>query len=114
MQWKNMQKRQQQLEEMAGLLSSLIDAAKKLKEAVSLTIAENELAHLQEKQNVILQKLVELDKKLNASKPKTEAEIAQYKKIEKELREFEKLNKDFFLELQGRLSLIQFAAPKEN
>ena len=95
--------------QMSELLEKLIENAKRLKDASGQPIAEDAFEALQKNQATMMQELVELDSSAKKQNLKAKAELQ--KKIETQLADFQKINREYVEHLRRRLSLIQFSSP---
>ena len=98
-----------EFENMSELLVKLIDNAKKLREASSKSIVEGEFELLQVNQQAMIEELTALDELIKQKKIK--ASSALHDKVQAQLIEFQKINKEYVEYLRTRLSLIQFSTP---
>ena len=94
-------------ERMIELLDVLVENAKHLKEAAFQPIAEEQLLHIQDVQEALMQELLALEE--IASKENLEATDEQAKTIQERLQEFQKLNEEYVELLTQKVSVIQFA-----
>lgn len=94
------------LKQMIVLLRQLVDNAKKLKEQAISAIDENVFEQFQEKQDLLMHEIVELDKLIQQTEPNSESTALQLE-IEKNLTEFQEINESFVEQLHHRLSLIE-------
>ncbi len=97
--------------QMSKLLEKLIDNVKKLKDASSKSIAEAEFDALQHKQQEMIGELVEMDKLVKDHALPVPSQMQ--KKVQAQLLEFQKMNKEYVDNLRARLSMIQFSAPNK-
>lgn len=97
------------LNEMDKLLNALILGAEKLLELSQQVIPEEEFIKLQEKQDILLSKLIEKDQELHSHQNLTEPKWQSMRKeIDRKIDLFQKLNDDFVEKITAAHGLIRF------
>jgi len=94
------------MQEIVEILSELVQIATKLKEASATGLAKEEIESLQEKQTMLMRKLVEID--VQMAKENVQLTQETHTKITNKLKEFQTLNHEFLEQLRGRVSVIRF------
>ncbi len=99
--------------QMAEVLDTLIDNAKKMKEGMQLKHSQEEIESLQLRQHEILHELAELNKLIEQSAPGAPNEQVESAKnfIYAKLGHFQTLNQEFFSQLNTQTRVIDKREP---